>query len=122
MQQTLLVTIQGPQRAVDVALPCDVPLYELLPFLLDISGTSQPSLVADLLQTGAVSLFVERLKETLAPTFTLLESGTLDGDVLFLRVDTPQLSSTSTTAENIPETIEPSSLTGGIGITWEKAW
>lgn len=120
MQQTLFITVQGSQRTIDMALPGDIPLYELFPFLLSTCGTTQQSVAGPLPPPG-VSFSVVRLQETLSPAFTLLESGMVDGDILQVAVSASSASSLLAQPP-VPESIQPGPLTGGIGITWQKEW
>jgi len=101
MQQMLLVTIQGPQRTIDVTLPGDVPLYELFPFLVDICSAAKPSFTENIPLQEFVSLSAERLQEILAPTCTLKESGMLDGDILCLQIHTDAAPAVSFASEII---------------------
>ncbi len=121
MQQTLLVTIKGPHQTRDVELPGNIPLYELLPALLDMSGITGDPSEGEAQSPKKVALYLERLNDSLTSAFTLLESGVLTGDILFLQIEgeEPELASAKV---DVPEVIEPDALTGGIGVTWQKNW
>lgn len=121
MQQTLLVTIKGPHQRRDVELPGDIPLYELLPALLDICDITDDSSEGKALSPENVSLYLERLNDSLTSTFTLLESGVLTGDILFLRSESAELVLLPASADE-SEVIESVSLSGGMGVTWSKKW
>lgn len=121
MQQTLLVTIKGPHQRRDVELPGDIPLYELLPALLDICDITEDPSEGKALSPENVSLYLERLNDSLTSTFTLLESGVLTGDILFLRSESAELVLLPASAGE-SEVIESDSLSGGMGVTWLKNW
>ena len=78
------VTIVAPTRRVDVALPEDVPLAELLPELLRLVGTPAPALAA-----GAAALHGYVLTgvdgTALDTAAALAEQGVVPGGVLRLR-------------------------------------
>jgi hypothetical protein len=121
MPQTLLVTIKGPRQRRDVELPGDIPLYELLPALLDICGITEDSVEGKVRSPENVSLYLERLNDSLTSTFTLLESGVLTGDILFLQSEGEELVLLPANADE-SEVIESDSLAGGMGVTWLKDW
>jgi len=121
MQQTLLVTIKGPHQRRDVELPGDIPLYELLPALLDICGITEDPSEGKARSPENVSLYLERLNDSLTSTFTLLESGVLTGDILFLRSEDAALVLLPDDVGE-SEVSESDSLGGGMGVTWLKNW
>ncbi|MHA6785322.1 type VII secretion integral membrane protein EccD [Pseudonocardia saturnea] len=74
------VTVLAPRTRVDVALPADVPLGELVPMVLELVGEPGPRPVAWRL-TGATG-------GPLHPAATLDELGVLDGELLRIGPDT----------------------------------
>jgi hypothetical protein len=109
MQQTLLLTLQGPRRKLDLELPADVPVSDLLPLLQQVCGTSADS------DRWALSRLASG--RPLQATQTLLENKVLDGEVLVLH------------QENVPVEPRPArrravpavpSQGGSILITWEQ--
>jgi hypothetical protein len=116
LNSTVLVTVQGPRRTFDLELPGDVPVSELLPFLLEICASKErPS------QKGLESLVrlqVAGAPTPLAPERTLIEAGVGDGAVLVLQTSTPPESLAPQAF--VPKAVRPTPKTGGIGITWES--
>ncbi|MCO5996337.1 EsaB/YukD family protein [Actinoallomurus rhizosphaericola] len=75
------VTIDGPQRRLDLALPVDVPFADLLPLILDYSGRDLAE--AGLEHDGWV---LQRLDEApIQEAMTPAQIGLTHGEVLFLR-------------------------------------
>ncbi len=84
MQNTLLVTIQGSQRSVDVALPGDARVGELLRLLHEMCGS--PGLGAEgAWKISACSLYLPRLSRLLEDDRTFFEHGVRTGDVLAIQ-------------------------------------
>jgi hypothetical protein len=120
MQYQLLVTVRGPQHALDVELPGDVPIVNLLPLLHDLCEVPLPH--SGLGKTApASSLVAERIGKPLVASRTLEENGILDGDILLLYVGNIQPFPVRSEQKMVKE-IQPSELTGGIGVTWKKKW
>ena len=76
MQQTLLVTLQGPGKKLDLELPGDVPVHALIPPLLQIDG--HPAPVDPWLMSSRTT------GKTLRAEWTLVENKVVDGDILVL--------------------------------------
>jgi len=78
------LTVLAPRRRVDVALPADVPVAELVPMVLDLVGEPGP---------GARRPEPWRLSGAaggpLPPGATLVELGVLDGELLRIAPDAP---------------------------------
>ncbi|HEU5229962.1 MAG TPA: EsaB/YukD family protein [Ktedonobacteraceae bacterium] len=124
--QTLLVTVRGPRRSVDMELPGDIPISDLLPLLLEICGP--PGLAAAI--TGHINrtpwcLKAVNASEPLKTSQTLIDAQVLDGAVLVLQ----ERMAVSTQATQVPQqqnrefrprTILPSQSTGGVGVVWER--
>ncbi|GCE10537.1 EsaB/YukD family protein [Tengunoibacter tsumagoiensis] len=113
--QTLLVTIAGPQKSYDLELPGDLPIYDLLPFLIELCFPD--GLAQDL---SAWSLYLPLSSTILSKAQTLIGSGIVDGAVLQLmdqqalrKVQQPERSFS-------PRQIAPGPGTGGIGVRWSK--
>lgn len=120
MQRTLLITVRGPWRTVDVELPGDVLTGELLPLLLALC--SDPAVPPPHGERVAASwsLSVANTGKPLAAAFTLFDNDVLDGDVLLLQQRSLMHGPVAQVRQGIPELILPSERTGGIGVTWEK--
>ncbi|MDQ2715183.1 MAG: EsaB/YukD family protein [Chloroflexota bacterium] len=118
MQRTLLVTVKGPRHTIDVELPGDIPISDLVPLLVEMCVP--PSMSATNMRTMPWSLRSTQAGTPLTPTLTLFEAGVLDGVELVLqRRGTPPASGPRG-EQFLPQSILPSEHTGGIGITWEK--
>lgn len=120
MHSRLLVTVKGPQHAIDVELPGDVPVADLLPLLLDLCEVPLPR-SSYKKAAPASSLILERPGKLLASPCSLEESGVLDGDILSLYVGNIQPSPVRPERKMIKE-IQPSEFTGGIGVSWKEKW
>jgi len=121
MQRTLLITVQGPWRTVDVELPGDALTGELLPLLLEMCSDPAVSPTNGEREAASWSLSVARIGRPLAAAFTLFDNGLLDGDVLLLQERNLLPVPVAQVRQRIPELIVPSERTGGIGVIWEKA-
>ncbi|WP_345425328.1 type VII secretion integral membrane protein EccD, partial [Actinomycetospora chlora] len=75
------VSVLAPRTRVDVALPPDVPLADLLPVLLDMTGES----AAGSRGTGGGWTLAPLGQGPVDPSRTLASLGVLDGDQLVLR-------------------------------------
>jgi hypothetical protein len=120
MQRKLLITVQGPWRAVDVELPGDALTGELLPLLLEMC--SDPAVPPPHGERAAASwsLRVANTGRPLAEAFTLFDNSVLDGDILLLQERSLLTTSAAPIRRGIPGSILPSEHTGGIGVTWER--
>jgi len=80
---TLLVTLIGPQRSVDLRLPSEVPLSEFIPTLLKICGTQS----SDTQQANPTSwgLVCRECNDCVDSKQSLLEAGIGNGTRLILR-------------------------------------
>jgi type VII secretion system (Wss) protein YukD len=79
--ETVLITLESTLFTVDLEVPADVPLVELLPVLLDVCGnTAAPG-------TGTTqwSLSASPQSQPFPPHNTLAQCGVHDGAVLSLR-------------------------------------
>jgi MinD-like ATPase involved in chromosome partitioning or flagellar assembly len=75
---SVLVTVQGPEQRVELQLPCDRPVMELLPLLVDLCAGNQHSEDSrwELAPLGGLAFDGAR---------TLVEVGVIDGALLHLR-------------------------------------
>jgi hypothetical protein len=120
MQRTLLITVQGRWRAVDVELPGDVLTGELLPLLLEMCSDPAVSPEHGKRAAASWSLSVAGTGKLLATAFTLFDNNILDGDILLLQERGLLPAPDTWVKRGIPESIPPSERTGGIGVTWER--
>jgi WXG100 protein secretion system (Wss), protein YukD len=118
---TLLVTVRGPFTTVDLELPGDVPVGELIPLLLEICGSRENN-PKNVLHAPA-SLQVAGMRAPLSLNKTLIDADVCDGALLVLQTNhTP---SSVIQAESfvprqfVPRAVPPGADTGGIGVAWE---
>lgn len=109
MQQTLLLTMQGPRRRLDLELPADVPVSDLLPLLQQICGDS----------AGSDRWSLSRLTSgrPLQAAQTLLENKVLDGEALVLHKESVPVEPRPAKRQTVPAR---TSQDGAILITWEQ--
>lgn len=109
MQQTLLLTLQGPRQRLDIELPGDVPVNDLLPLLQQIcDAASNDRWAISRLKTG----------KSLQNAQTLLENKVLDGEVLVLHKAGNPVEPRP--ARRLAAPAKPTTQNGSIIITWEK--
>ncbi len=113
---TVLVTVWGPLRTLDIELPGDVPVRELVPVLLEMCTAHREDSQAwqqifQALLLGGAPLSLEG---------TLVESGVWDGAVLvLLTYDVPFPQGDIHAPKPLrPRALQPGVETGGIGVTW----
>jgi hypothetical protein len=112
---TLLVTIHGPLKTLDLELPGDVPVGELIPLFLDICGPGKTD-PQETLQAPA-SLQVAGSSTPLPLDKSLIDADVSDGTVLMLQANhLPPIGS----QQFVPKTVRPNTKTRGIGVTWES--
>jgi hypothetical protein len=116
--QTVLLTLIGPTRQIDLRLPAEVPIGNLLPILLDLCGPGVSPPVS--LDTSPAWCLVLPNNAILPPTHSLRACGVVDGAILLLqnpaaryvqqrRAHGPSFQ---------PQALLPSTETGGIGVRW----
>jgi hypothetical protein len=114
---TLLVTIRGPHKTMDLELPGNVPVDELIPLLLEICDpqTNDPQTLRQ------VSLSLAGTSVPLSSRTTLIEANIYDGAVLVLQTKhTPPPVAERPMPQNfVPKSVQPATNTGGIGVTWQ---
>jgi len=123
--QTLLVTVKGPRRNIDVELPGDIPISDLLPLLLEMCGPPGLSAASTNNIKAVWCLKLVNAGEPLETSLTLIDAQVLDGSVLVLQemIAFPQQVTPlwqQQSREFRPKTILPSQRTGGVGVIWEK--
>jgi hypothetical protein len=123
MQQTLLVTVQGTRRRLDIELPGDIPISDLIPLLLEMCNHPARFSASAGLNRAAWMIYIASSAQPLRTTQTLSAAGVLDGDVLLLQArNTSQSRSSQTRNRDSAPVIEASSQTGMIGVEWKKTW
>jgi hypothetical protein len=114
LTSTVVVTLRGPLKTVDMELPGDAPVSELVPVLLEICTSHNPhewQQAFNALLVGGVPLSLER---------TLVEAGVCDGTILVLQTNDAPSPQDETLAPQqfVPRSLQPGVETGGIGVTW----
>ena len=121
LASTLLVTLRGPFKTLDVELPGDIALGELLPLLLEICGCQENAPQASS-QAPAHLYVAGRGYAPLPLERTLIESEISGGTVLVLQTSGsfPVQAESHTPQSSVRRSVQPEIATGGIGVTWES--
>ena len=110
--QTVLLTIRGPDRSIDLKLPAEVPVSELMPKILELCG---PGLDKD----RRWRLFLASTGVSLNAGKSLNEAGVVDGSLLLLgESETAMRSQQQRSRPFNPRAIQPGEHSGGIGVRW----
>ncbi len=114
--QTVLTTINGPGRSIDLELPGEVPIHDLLPELVKLWEPSPQEASTDSLH------WILAIADggSLDTSRSLIESGVVDGTVLSLRDSTSWAREREQATQLTPGVVMPGPETGGIGIRWNK--
>ena len=113
---TILVTVMGPGRAVDLELPGETLISELLPTLLEICGPlSLRASIPDAFLWNVWGLRPVGSQQILQPDRSLTQAGILDGALLELQ-DLEALRNARPRSVFEPRTIQ--AQPGKIGVTW----
>lgn len=115
--ETVFVTLVSPARRIDLKLPAEVPVGELLPKVLELCGPRLFSLQA--MQTQWHLVLPDK-GVALPPARSLQECGIVDGAVLFLHDNAALVQRQQQAASQSfrPQFIRPDASTGGIGVKW----
>ncbi|GAC1344445.1 MAG: hypothetical protein NVSMB27_05420 [Ktedonobacteraceae bacterium] len=115
---TILITINGPRRSVDLEIPGEIPISELIPALLEICGP-QPLQLTQPTSFLWASWGVRPIEgtQTFAPNRSLIEAGVLDGAVLVLQNIDARTKPGEYKAAFAPQTIEQRHPED-IGVRW----
>jgi WXG100 protein secretion system (Wss), protein YukD len=120
LASTLLITLHGPFQRLDLELPGDVAISELLPLLLEMSGSQRKD--PQILRPTNAHLYVAGMYTPLPLHETLIDAGVCSGTELELHTQEWHKTPLSSVAPQqfglrpVPSGID----TGGIGITWES--
>lgn len=117
----LLITVTGPQQSVDLQVPGELPMSDLLPTLLEICCAPAET-VSTLTGTAWQIVYGNNL---LPLDHSLNELTVPDGAILRLQNQASPLLHTQPTEQQrprqfIPRNISPGRNTGGIGVRWSK--
>ena len=116
LTSTLLVTVHGPFKTLDLELPSDVAVGELIPLLLEICGSGEDD--PQKMRGAPISLQVAGGRAPLSLEKTLLGAGVSDGAVLVL--STSPLAESPAPRRFVPRLVQPPAGSDGIGVTWES--
>lgn len=115
----LLITVTGPLQSVDLQVPAELPISDLLPTLLEICCAPTEAVAAN------AAWQVVYGNKLLPPDRGLSELAVPDGAILRLQNQASPLVRALPTEQQrpqqfIPRNISPSRNTGGIGVRWSK--
>ena len=115
--QTVVITLVGPQRRFDLKLPAEIAVGDLLPKLLELCGPPLAEPQTDLSQWRLV---LPSRGLTLPHNRSLHDCVVVDGTILYLLDSTSSVAQQqqTTTQTFRPQTIQPGTRTGGIGVKW----
>ena len=119
LDSTLIVTIYGPSIPLDLELPGDVTIGELLPLLLEMS--SQAGNAPYTLRQTDAGLYMAGMYAPLPLHETLIGAGVCNGAELELRIQGSYQKpfSGAVSQPSGRRSVQPSVGTGNIGITWQ---
>jgi len=114
--QTILLTITGPAKSMDLEVPGEIPLRDLLPELVKLCGPSSAG------ATGESFSWFLRFPEgkPLDASRSLIEANVMDGALLLLQDHQFLARERARSIPFQPQAVAPSRQTGGIGIRWNK--
>jgi hypothetical protein len=117
----LLITVTGPQQSIDLQVPGELPISDLLPTLLEICYAP-----TEAVSTQANASWQVIYGNKLLPLDRALsELAVPDGAILRLQNQASPLVRTKPTEQPrprqfVPRNISPGRNTGGIGVRWSK--
>lgn len=118
--RTVLVTVKGPRRTIDLELPGDTPISELFPLLVMVSAPQLAGHATDSAQQWRLGLVNGT---PLLPNRTLIDCDIVDGCILLFQEAGAWAQHVAAAGPVIPVPAQPKSQasdTGGIGIRWNK--
>jgi hypothetical protein len=113
--QTVLITIISPARRIDLKLPSEVPMGDLLPKILEMCGLRQVRIDPTLWR-----LVIPKRNLALPPARSLRDCGVVDGAILYLQDSAAFLARQQEAMASTfqPRVLKPDASTGGIGVKW----
>lgn len=115
--RTLVVTLIGPDQCVDLQLPAEIPLLEILPTLVELGVPHAPSSASS--PPSGWQLMMASSGAVLEMNRSLDELGIVDGAILLLREQTwprGKRMSLPSSAQPRPGAMQSSPQMGGIGV------
>jgi hypothetical protein len=118
--QTLLISLIGPLQQLDIQVPGDMALSDLLPALLELCVPSETDTAKET-QLATWQLLYQQ--KPLPLERSLLDAAVVDGSLLTLQNQEEQMTQPLEPLEAAPQhfapkTVTPGRTTGGIGISW----
>ncbi|HEY6540311.1 MAG TPA: EsaB/YukD family protein [Ktedonobacteraceae bacterium] len=117
--QTILITVEALQRSVDLEVPGEIPVGELIPLLLEICKPAQAKL-APPAAPSTWGLGPKDGDEPLGEDYSLIDSGVMDGAILVLQNMEAWANQRQRKASWMPRSLSPDRSTGGFGISWDN--
>ena len=114
--QTVLLTLIGSTRRIDLKLPAEVPIGDLLLKMLELCEPRQAHF-----ELSRWRLVLSGQGVVLPPTRSLSECGVVDGTHLLLQEYASFMAQQPQQAQSPsfqPRALPPSAGTGGIGVKW----
>lgn len=120
--QMLLITIIGPQQRLDLQVPGEMPLSDLLPSLLELCV---PSVMHVSKETRPVIWQLLCQQKPLSQERSLIDADVVDGALLVLQNQEEQMTQPLPLTEPVhqhftPRTVTPGRSMSGIGVTWSS--
>ncbi|HLG62901.1 MAG TPA: EsaB/YukD family protein [Ktedonosporobacter sp.] len=112
--RTVLLTIVSAHQTIDLKLPAEVPIGDLIPRIRELCGVSVPD--PGPAKRLSWHLLLPSSGKTLDAGRSLSETGIIDGAILLLQ-NSSTIERPSTPVFQ-PKIILPSEESGGIGVRW----
>ncbi len=113
--QTVLLTIVSAHRTIDLKLPAEVPIGDLMPRIRELCGISLPD--TEPAKRLSWHLLLPSSGKMLDAGRSLSEAGIIDGAILLLQ-NNSSVEQQRAAPVFRPKTIIPSEESGGIGVRW----
>ncbi len=122
VMQTLLITLVGLQQRLDIQVPGEMALSDLLPSLLELCVPAVADFAKET-QQGTWQLLHQQ--KPLPLERSLIETDVVDGSLLILQNQEEQMTQPLEPIESAPphfapKTVTPGHTSGGIGISWSS--
>lgn len=120
LASTLLITLHGQFQRLDLELPGDVAIGELLPLLLEMSSSQRKG--PQILRPTNARLYIAGTHTPLPLHETLIAAGVCNGTELELHTQEWHQTLLSSVAPQQfgRRSVPPGVETGGIGVIWES--
>lgn len=116
--QTVLITLVSPEQTIDLRLPAEVPVGDLIPRLREICGARR----SDDASSANLSWHLQFSSDNrpFAADRSLSEAGVVDGAIILLQPGSirEQKQEQRPSPAFQPKSIQPEERSGGIGVKW----